>query len=1152
MYLRKIELIGFKSFANRTVLPFGEGITAVVGPNGSGKSNIVDAIRWVLGEQRMKSLRASESADVIFSGNERRKATSMAQVNLVLDNRLGRFGASGEEITITRRLYRDGASEYLLNGKRVRLKDVRDLLFGTGLGVNEYSIIEQGKVDLLLQLSPSERRALFDEAAGILRYKERRNEARRRLAKVEENLVRLTDIVEEVERQRRSLQSQAARARRWFALRDTLEKARLDLFVVRYRALRTERDAAAERLTALEREYAAMLASFGELSAARERRNEELAALRRSYMEKRDELARAEGEIERLENERRWLGRRASEAEGRRKALERERSELDLTAERSREELAEMREELAAASREREEARARVAALEGEVGKTDPAYFSLKAELAALEREEEEKARLRAEKEKKAASLRGEMSVAAEKKEWYIKELGETAEKMRRLEESVAELDGNIASLAAALKETRRRAEELSSELAECDSELAALKEERDSLRAASTLAAERLARLEELEKALSAASEGEGGTLADALEVASGWELAAETLFGEFLSARLAREVPPSGNGSWAFPSESAVPRVFERMPGATPARELVSCSGPFRGAFYELTSGVFFVDELPPPERVPSGVTLIDRSGTLLTRSRCLRRAAETPPEERTLLRRAEMASLREEVKELEGRLADLEGKMEEREGRRRDLLRRSAELSRARRREEIGLQVKEERRSALRHEQGALRKKEAEIRARIAEAEERAADLARALEALEAEETDPRAPERAARISELKAELERMAAGRERLMSELNDARIAAARASEKAASLSDAVARIEKGLEGLAARKDRLAAEMLELERTAEKAAAEAEALEKTIAGKAAELERLRSESSSLSDRVTAAERALRSLATESSALEKRLDALRRDREDAKLALNSVEVRMAGLAESCMEALGIPLEQEAAERDVEQSEEELEKLVADSERKMKNLGNVNLEAVNLLQAVEERAAFLREQKRDLEASKRSLEEIIEDINRRCKSLFLDTFEKTRRNFNEIFRKLFGGGKADLSLEEGDVLEAGVNVVVRPPGKEPRQLSLLSGGEKALTALSLLLAMFRANPSPFCVLDEVDAPLDDTNVNRFVMLLREFSDRSQFILISHNKLTIEKADTVFGVTLDRDGVSRIISVELERVASLLGDGD
>ncbi|RKY16715.1 MAG: chromosome segregation protein SMC, partial [Planctomycetota bacterium] len=359
-------------------------------------------------------------------------------------------------------------------------------------------------------------------------------------------------------------------------------------------------------------------------------------------------------------------------------------------------------------------------------------------------------------------------------------------------------------------------------------------------------------------------------------------------------------------------------------------------------------------------------------------------------------------------------------------------------------------------------------------------------------------------------------------------------------------------SDAVARIEKGLEGLAARKDRLAAEMLELGRAAEEAAAEAEALEKTIAGKAAELERLRSESSSLSDRVTAAERALRSLAAESSALEKRLDALRRDREDAKLALNSVEVRMAGLAESCMEALGIPLEQEAAERDVEQSEEELEKLVADSERKMKNLGNVNLEAVNLLEAVEERAAFLREQKRDLEASKRSLEEIIEDINRRCKSLFLDTFEKTRRNFNEIFRKLFGGGKADLSLEEGDVLEAGVNVVVRPPGKEPRQLSLLSGGEKALTALSLLLAMFRANPSPFCVLDEVDAPLDDTNVNRFVMLLREFSDRSQFILISHNKLTIEKADAVFGVTLDRDGVSRIVSVELERVASLLGDGD
>ncbi len=1152
MLLKRIELNGFKSFANRTTIPFGSGLTAIVGPNGSGKSNFVDAVRWVLGEQKIKSLRAGESIDVIFTGNEYRKAMSLAAVTLVLDNTNNRFEADGDELSLCRRLYRDGTSEYLLNGKKVRLKDIRDVLFGTGLGVNEYSIIEQGKVDLLLQLSPIERRALFDEAAGILRYKERRNESLKNLDKVEENLARLNDIIEEVAAQQRSLSNQAARARRFLAMRETLDKARLDLFVLKYRDLSDEKITIAQRLAECETSYASGLAEFGRISADKERAVSAQSSLRDSRAALSDEIVRFEGQCSRLDNELSWLNKKIAENERRLESLK-----VDETAAQRRQadiaqELKRLDEELSLLTAERNGKEQATANLADSLRALEPKFYENRTELRLLETRREQAREEKMKLEGAKAKLAAEFSKVEEQKRWYATELERADKKLSSIDAAVEEIDISMRTSNEELKSLTTREAECAARLDYLDSNINALNTETQRLGAECAVLEKQLKQLRSIEVAFANESKrGDISRMADSITVAAGWELAAESLLGEFLGATLLNTGFPEGDGAWAYPSADKVVRLTPQSKFGSPASEFVKCIGPFNGAFTELSANVFFVENLVEASLIPSGVTLIDKSGAVCTRYRFLRSGASKSPQERTLYRRSEIVRIEQEFLKAKSfydeKLAALESIRNERNA----CIRESADISRDKRRAEVNVHIRNDKRSNLRHEQGALRGVKSELADKIAAAEKMAEKLSRDLDSASAPVAESNQDNTIdERIEALRREMGGISRERERLQAAVTEARIAMATTIERINASVNSTARLKRESGDMATRIESSNAERIRIAKEIEGTKQAEEKARVAMAQASAEVQARRVSLAKLDDELAALEIEHRRITESLHSLEKMLDTERDKRETLRIALNEIDVRIASLVERCVETMGIPLPEESDVREIgDTTMEQLEDEIEDCEKKLKSVGSVNLEAVNLLEGIEKRLAFLSEQRNDLIRSRTSLLEIIDDANARCRAMFMETFERTKQNFNDIFRKLFGGGRAELSLQEGDMLEAGVEITVRPPDKEPRQLSLLSGGEKALTAISLLMAMFRANPSPFCVLDEVDAPLDESNIQRFMMLLREFSDRSQFIVITHNKATIELTDDIFGITLDRECISRTVSVRLEKVDALLG---
>ncbi|MFA4985601.1 MAG: chromosome segregation protein SMC [Candidatus Brocadiia bacterium] len=1146
MLLRKIELSGFKSFADRTSFTFGAGLTSIVGPNGSGKSNVVDAVKWVLGEQRIRTLRAQDTTDVIFSGNDERRPLSLAEVSLSLDNRLGRFGSDVDELIISRRLYRDGDSEYLLNGHKVRLKDVREILLGTGLGVNEYSIIEQGKVDMLVQLPPVERRALFDEAAGILLYKEKRAEARSKLQKVNENLARLDDILGEVESQRRSLAQQAARARKFTALKEECDRARLDLYVVRYRVIQEANGKIRAALDVCEQAYAVCLAEFGRLTSEHEQMSVEVTNLREEKGDMQGNLARIDGLSSKYENDLKWHEKRAVElaARCRESSLEIERltariAEIDVVIAKARELGSNLDSEKSSRQRLVLERQAQASAMENQANQR-------RTELRDLEQRRETLRRSKADGEREVARLSAEVDKLHEQMEWLRGEMARNAQRLEALEKAVRDADDSLGHLNEELERAAKNESEAAQRLAICDEEIGVLRTRASESAGELAGLRKRLQILTLIEEKSGKTFAESATTIADHLDIVTGWEVAVEALLGSFISAVLAPHGADPGEGIFARESPEFVPDAEIEFNVGVPCRQLVRCSAGFVGAFGELSAGVRFVEEMPWSLPIPKGVTLVSRKGEIATTHRSIVKMLGTKAEDFVLIRRSEMKVLTARISQMETSDQAAGDMLKQLCTERDQLLTAAAEFSKARRRADVALQIRTEKRGSYRHDQAALRRSDEDIQKRIAGMAASASSAAGRLEVARSAIGGTSDEERGieTRISDMRRTIAELSNAREEVLASLSDAKVGLARAAEKSVSALESVRRLDDERETSSGRERTLRAEIQqgidelragECARTEIRAGIVAAAEEaRGLRGKLVDLE------GALSGKGTVLER----LKSEIAVVDKKIAELRSQREALLISSKENETKLVAASERCVEETGIPLPEESADRQVQTDDSvALESFVAESENKLRSLGSVNLEAVALLEEVEHKHRFMSEQRQDLTKSRDSLNSLIGEMNERCRSLFVDTFQKTKANFSETFRKLFGGGRAELILLDGDVLEAGVEIRVRPPGKEPLSLSLLSGGEKALTAIALILAMFRANPSPFCFLDEVDAPLDDSNVERFIGLLREFSDRSQFILISHNKRTIEQTDAVFGVTIDRSGVSRTVSVKLER---------
>jgi chromosome segregation protein len=1187
--LKALELLGFKSFADKTRFEFPPGITVVVGPNGSGKSNVVDAIKWVLGEQSVKSLRGKEMADVIFNGSGNRRPMNAAEITLTFDNQSGRLAIDTPEVHITRRIYRSGEGEYLINRQPSRLRDIRDLLTGTGLSTQAYSVIEQGKVDVLLQSSARDRRVIFEEAAGISRFKARKIESLRRLERVEQNLLRLSDIVDEVDSRLRSVKLQAGKARRYKEYTDRLQELRTQTASVDWRRLTERLDAFLSELAALRQQGEAAVAEVdaveGKMAGA-ERRieelNEELRASEGRSASDRERIAAHESTVEHhlalgadLEREiarhRQQLASMAARVDG----LQQQLREADAAIRQAEDEhrliagrLGEGERSLTELLAQHDQARGQMQQYRALHAEQMRVAAVLGSQVGALESEATAALAVR----QRCEMRRAEIEEALAATEVERRQLLNRGDELARKADQYAQ---RVAVLAQRLVESRQHREHRLADLAQ--------------LQQRRTAVAERVAVLEELESRYeglspgvrdviaAARSDSAGlfrqvrGLVADLLRVSVEAAELIETALGE--SAQHVVVVPGgplvehlqqqpyqfSGRVAFVWAPVAGQPVAeasveLEGRPGVLGRGDrFVETDPEFEPLARKLLGRTWIVEKLRDAFALAlggaAGCAFVTLAGELLAADGTL---AVGPRNSSIGLisRRSELRALRLQRDELDvriqqaqdgilgvdRRIADedfrLQAASQERQQAADEASSFAHKVTAAEERrlqwfrQQESLDV-EYRATGQRHGAAAARLDEA--RALLRQAESAVAELdsqmtehARSLERLEAQRQAL-----ARNAMEIKVEL---AKSEERLDSllarrcQFEESRQERHRAiDESRLGLDDCLRRADAGRRTIL----RLESEIAELYLSKETCAAAAAALQ--ASREAAQLERAQwtSEVLRLRQRVRRVEEKIHA---------------------KELAANEVRHERNALADRLREDYGIELAESEHEPSVEEQRqrEEVQQEIDDLRQKINALGNVNLEALEELDQLDNRHRNLSDQFKDLSEAKASLERIIEKINADSRRLFSDTLQSVREHFEQLFRDLFGGGHADIVLEEGvDILEGGIEIVARPPGKEPRSISLLSGGEKTLTCVALLLAMFRSRPSPFCVLDEVDAALDEANIDRFTQVLQGFLAWTQFIIVTHSKRTMTCASTIYGVTMQESGISKQVSVRFEDVS-------
>ncbi len=1122
MKVRKLQLHGFKSFPDRTEIEFHDGVTAIVGPNGCGKSNISDAIRWVMGEQRPTAIRGSRMDEAIFQGTQQRKAVNRAEVTMVVDNTDQKLPMAQEEVEIRRTVYREGGSDYELNRDTVRLKDLLDLLRDTGLGANAYAIIEQGMVDSLLSDKADERREVFEEAAGIGRYKDRRKVASRRLSQAQDDVSRLDDVISEVQTKVRSLNRQRRKAERYQEYRDRRLALEVTVARMQLERLKDSLADADERLTELTELAPTAKAELGTAEAELERRRLESAEV------SRERSAHAT----RLE-------------EINRKIAERER-ELAVAEERRNH----SKRRLQQIQTERVETRDRVAALRKEIdGLTD--------DLAAREKAVGELAVNVAEAQERQRGLREQLSEAREAEE-------DARTRQEELAERIAKLKASAQAGRARAADADERAERLALEHEELVSELARLEEQGDLF----------AARTRELTSAEEEARD-EVQAARDRLNALREEELDARRALNEaedrenLLTARVqALETLESEHHGFG-PAVTAALDHRDELDGLVgPLAEMLELDDE-RAASVEETIGALLqalvveddaaIDRLRAwiAEHGPeTGVLALLRQGDT-DQVRALLEAFEfagEPASEPVLLgRRERLVELRAEAEEAtrtrEARAAaraSLAEKVEAAEAEVRELAGKASELELELRRLDADEAARTSSRARAERTRDELEQKRAGLRAAAEQARAEAGAAGEEAEELKDELTGLHDRRRAA--DEKLAERQR---AWEEVRDEVSELRISHAREEAALAELTRRKSSAEQSLEHAEARLGALDTEEAEHE-------AAITELEEVREGNSAELESLFEQRDEAATALRGFDERLTDAAAIVEELEKKVRKLRSVAESSGEEKHKLELRMteAGAAEQRIrERLEVewdrPFDQlmetvEPVEGELETLTAELRQLVHDIDR----LGPINMLALEEYEEEKERLEFLEGQREDLVQARDDLQQAIRQINRTAKLLFVDTFEQIRTNFQDTFQTLFEGGQCDVWLaDEDDPLESPIEISASPRGKRTQRIHLLSGGERALTSLALLFAIYLVKPSPFCVLDEVDAPLDEANIGRFLAMLDRFKDQTQFIVVTHNPRTMESADWIYGVTMEEPGVSSIVGVELGEVVEQAG---
>jgi chromosome segregation protein len=1190
--LKALELYGFKSFADKTRFEFPPGITVVVGPNGSGKSNIVDAIKWVLGEQSAKSLRGKEMADVIFkgSGAGSRKMMNTAEATIIFDNSEGRLPVDSAEVHVTRRVYRSGEGEYLINGQPCRLKDIRDMFRGTGVGADAYSLIEQGKVDQLLQASSKERRAIFEEAAGISRFKAKKLEAQRRLERVDQNLLRLSDIVEEVENRLKNVRNQASKARRYREYTERLQQLRTHVGWTDWRKLTAQ-------LEGFQQQFAAQQEAIAALHVEAEQAESRAADMERELAAAADQVHEGEG---RLARHREQVAARLSLCDHERARCR----ELDEEAALHRaqwvalsgravdvqQRLQEIDRQLRTANTAHEEISARLETHTASLDELTRQWDTRRLENEALRAGHVEQMRGAAQWSNEAGSRASQIAAAEQTAARAQRRWEESQAQLLRNEQELREIQETERQLREEIEQQAVRLEDAQRDLAQNRRLLARRQEDLAQLGGRLRGVRERAAVLEELENKREGVLPGVRqlleaarhrpedevlrevrGIVADLIRADVQWAPLIDAALGsnsQLIVLNGSQLVEQLQEGQFPLAGRvglialSEIPRRFEfrrvqwegRAGVMGRADRFVEFDSEYGVLVEYLLGRTYFVESLREAllyyQMAPGRARFVTLAGEVVERDGTL---TVGPPQASASLisRRSELQQLRAELAGLEkqcetarqeiGRLTE---NIAQEELAVRKVADRQNELQETFSDQRVRSRTMEARCDQLRQQTESL---ESELQAARSEIESSTAAMQAAQQKLTEVECLVREIEQ--RLEADRRDLEKMDQRRQEHLREATRARVELATSEQRLIALraqrrqceddhlerSRAIAESRLGMQRCLER--RLAAERAILQATSELAQIylDKEADERSISQQLQLRQQLQSERTAVAGELQTLRRKLRKLEDQAHQLE--------------LQAGQLHQQRSALEDRIREDYGIEMSQLEADPAEGMDQEERESIEAEIEslrRKISQIGAVNMEALEELDETESRYAKLAEQHQDLVQAKASLERIIQKINADSRRLFLETLEAIRANFQSIYRKAFGGGKADIVLEEGaDVLECGVEILATPPGKPTFNNSLLSGGEKALTAVSLLLAIFQFRPSPFCVLDEVDAPFDEANIGRFIDVLKEFLGWTKFVIVTHSKKTMTAATTLYGVTMQESGVSKRVSVRFEDVS-------
>ena len=1183
MYLKRLELQGFKSFADKTVLEFMPGITTVIGPNGSGKSNISDSIRWVLGEQSMKSLRGSKSEDIIFAGTQNRKSLGFAEASIVIDNTDGKLPIEYSEVTVTRRIYRNGESGYYINKTPCRLKDVLELFMDTGIGKDGYSIIGQGKIDEILTNKSEDRRAIFEEAAGIVKYRVRKAESEKKLEQTKLNLLRINDILAEIEANIEPLKKQSEKAKKFLDLREELKGIEIGLFLFNI-------DNYKQKLVEITKDMDIFVAQQQD----EETKMQEMQNLKEELKTKIDEITE---KIEETQN----LGFETS------KKQEQINSDINLANER----ISNNKENYERYLKEIEEVKNRVKELEEEKTQRLEKKLNLSSNREKFAKELEEKEKELEEISKKLSSEEKQIEEQKKKVESNVDSKYEKATQINTQEVNYENLEkrekvvkNEISDTISELDKKRLEKDEISKTFYEIEAKrneasrkLEAINEKREASIAKSkeyqdkinTLSTElrikdsKLKFLSDMEKEKegyirsvksllldcdkdASLKKGMHGVLANILTVPKEYETAIETVLGQTLqnivtdteedAKKLIEHLRKNNLGRASFLPIASVKGkrvdklIKNNLSGVIGiAADLVKVDKKYEEIILNLLGRTVIVDNMETAiilaRQNKYSFRIVTLKGDVINPSGAITGGSTTVKTNNIIGRTSQIQELEKDIKKLNKKIEELEQQKEEYEKSQEDVIEEVMGLEHIMQDTEIVYATEKQKVVSIEENITKLENKLANLRKELSQIgedkknnKEEAEKLQQEIEVLEKENEELQKEITA--FSDKNKDTQKYI---DDLNFDITNLKISVSSFDESNSSIDEIVARIEQdiqnnktSIENKKQLREKIVEDNKNLEEEILKLNEQIEQMKQEVSTSGEKVEELKKERISKNEELTKTEEEITNKF-------KIIEDLKAQITKQEVKKSKIEYELEQIINKMWEDYEITPNNVAEEYKKPDNVAETTKRVKHLRDEIRNLGSINVDSIEEYKQTKERYDFMCEQRLDLEDSSSKLKKVIQDMTKIMKEQFEKQFKVINKNFGEVFSELFGGGKAELKLtDEENILECGIDIEAQPPGKKLQNMTLLSGGEKAFTAIALLFAILKINPAPFCVLDEIEAALDDVNVYRFAEYLKKFTQTTQFLVITHRKGTMEAADTVYGITMEENGISKLLSMKLK----------